>query len=263
MPLSQLVLKIVMSIKVINFWCSIIYKHASRIVVLSNGYKKTLQDRGVAADKVDVVYNWCPEELQINRTLKNGNKENQNIPKTAANFVYAGNIGSAQALKTLVIALGSFDNSNLNLSFIGDKVQKAELVKFVADKKFTNVYFKDYVPSSKIFKFLHEADVLVVHLKDESLFRITIPSKTQSSMAMGKPLLMVVGGEANQIVINAKAGEVAEPGNIEEISYAAKRLIENRKNWPQLGNSARKFYENFSMDGNYTKIENAIKKAVI
>ena len=252
------------SIKVINFWCSIIYKNASRIVVLSNGYKKNLQNRGVDADKIDVVYNWCPEELQINKTLKIGNKKNQNIQQPVANFVYAGNIGSAQSLETLVMALGAFDNSILSLSFIGDGVHKDALMKFVAEKKFTNIYFKDYVPSSEIFGVLHDADILIVHLREDSLFRITIPSKTQSSMAMGKPLLMVVGGEANQIVIDAKAGEVADPGNIEEISYAAKRLTENRKKWPQLGNNARKFYErNFSMDVGYKKIQNAINKAVI
>ena len=247
-------------LKFINFWCLVIYKYASRIVVLSDGFKNTLIDRGAAEEKIDVIYNWCPDEKKINQLSTS--KANIFDKECVASFIYAGNIGSAQSLKTLIKALGSKDKTDFTLSIIGDGIEKKSLKNYVANKEFSNIIFRDYVAPEKIYEVLNTADVLVVHLKDDPLFKITIPSKTQSSMAMAKPLLMVVGGEANQIIVNANAGEVAEPENLIEIANAAKKLLIKKDQWTQLGRNSKKFYDNnFSMEVNYKKLANVIRKA--
>src|SRR5690606_27241520 len=121
---------------------------------------------------------------------------------------------------------------------------------------YKNVFFKGYVPPSEIFSLLAGADILAVHLRDDPLFKITIPSKTQSSMALGKPILMAVGGEANDIVESAGAGLTAEPQSVSSIQSALKVLLNRRDEWPDMGARARVFYEeNFSLGVNYKKLD--------
>ncbi len=71
---------------------------------------------------------------------------------------------------------------------------------------------------------LRKADALLVHLKKDPLFTITIPSKIQAYMAVGKPLLMAVDGNAADLVIAAGCGVLAESENPEAIADAALKL---------------------------------------
>lgn len=240
-------------LRLISRWCALVYKHATQIVVLSEGFRQALIDRGVPEQKIHLVYNWCPEEQRIATVLEKNANSTQG--DGAANFVYAGNMGSAQALTTMIKALGSFDKNDLTFTLIGGGVEKEQLKRFVTEAGYNNIFFSDYVPAAQIFDVLAAADVLVIHLKDNDLFRITIPSKTQSSMAMGKPILMAVGGEANQLLVEAKGGEVAEPEDQQSIQQAAVRLLSTRQTWPELGHNARSFYQQrLSMDVNYHKL---------
>ena len=119
------------------------------------------------------------------------------------------------------------------------------------------------MPAAQIFAVLADADVLVVHLKDDPLFRITIPSKTQSSLAMAKPLLMAVGGEANALITEAKAGVTAQPQNVETVVQAIHHLLEQRASWAEMGQNAREFYlQRLSAAANYARLSEVIAKAV-
>ena len=70
------------------------------------------------------------------------------------------------------------------------------------------------------------ADALIVHLKDDPLFRITIPSKTQAYFYTGKPIIMAMRGDAADLVRNAGAGNLCEPENPRAMMNAIKALYE-------------------------------------
>lgn len=178
-------------------------------------------------------------------------------------LVYAGNMGAAQSLKTLINAVSTFNRDELLLTLIGGGVEKVDLQEYVHNFNIQNVEIKDYVPPSKIFDVLSEADILVVHLRDAPLFKITVPSKTQSSLAIGKPILMAVGGETNDLITTANAGITAAPGNVDAIIFAIRELLSKREQWPEMGNNARDFYlKNMSMSINYAKIDEMLNMAV-
>src|SRR5690606_19720339 len=169
-------------------------------------------------------------------------------------------IGAAQSLASLVDAVGTFPDPTVVLELYGNGVEKEELETLVKSKHYGNVIFKGYVPSSDIFDVLVGADILAVHLRSDPLFNITIPSKTQSSMAVGKPILMAVGGEVNDLVMQAGAGVTAEPQSIESIQKALGLLLARKSDWEQMGQSARDFYEqNFSSRVNYQKLDDVLK----
>ena len=114
---------------------------------------------------------------------------------------------------------------------------------------------------SEIFDVLAQADILAVHLRDEELFKITIPSKTQSSMALKKPLLVAVGGEVNHMVEKARAGVSAMPESTLSIKNALSDFLDNFNEWEAMGNNSRKYYdEHFSMLSNYKRIDRLLEE---
>ncbi len=248
-------------IKSIGSWCNYIYSQAKAVVVLSNGFKGSLIGRGVDPKKIHLIYNWCPEESRINDILLSNNyKLNSDLP---AQLIYAGNLGVAQSLVGLIDAVGNLPASDIELQIYGNGVEKENLEAHVANFCYKNIFFKGYLPPSDIFNVLVLSDILAVHLRDEDLFKITIPSKTQSSMALNKPLLMAVGGEANTIVEHAAAGVTALPDSQSSIQKALIDFLAQPKEWGSMGDNARQCYlENFSIASNYNKIDLLLEEIV-
>ena len=110
---------------------------------------------------------------------------------------------------------------------------------------------------------LHAADVLLVHLRKDPLFQITIPSKTQAYMSVGKPLLMAVDGDAADLVLQAGGGLVAESENSESLVMAIEALQQLSNDERQaMGARAQSFYrDHLSLPvgvGKFAKIFNDI-----
>ncbi len=218
--------------------CNVIYRNAAHVVVLSRGYKAALEERGVQSDKISVVYNWNAVEVSGDQT------------ETAAvfaegykyKFMYAGNLGRAQALKVAIDAFSSLREHSVAFVIVGAGVEKDSLVAHAKSLAAENIFFLGYIPPSSAIEHMKMAGVLFLHLKNEPLFKITLPSKLQAYLSIGRPLLAAVGGEANQIVEEAEAGDVAYPEDAASIASAALRLIENRERWSVMGDNGRSFY---------------------
>ena len=102
---------------------------------------------------------------------------------------------------------------------------------------------------AQIGAILIKSDVLLVHLKKDPLFDITIPSKTQAYMAVGKPLLMAVAGDAADVVLDSGCGLVAESESAESIAHAVKKLFQmDAADRAVMGMNGLTYYdENFSL----------------
>jgi colanic acid biosynthesis glycosyl transferase WcaI len=87
-----------------------------------------------------------------------------------------------------------------------------------------NTHFLPRQPVETIGTILSQADVLLVHLKDDPLFRITIPSKTQAYLAAGRPIIMAVPGDAADLITQAGAGLVCPPEDPTALASAVKQL---------------------------------------
>jgi colanic acid biosynthesis glycosyl transferase WcaI len=81
-------------------------------------------------------------------------------------------------------------------------------------------------------------------LRQDPLFRITIPSKTQAYMAVGKPLLMAVDGDAAELVKESSGGIVSESENPHRLAEAAQKLADSSdKDLALMGLNAKTFYD--------------------
>jgi glycosyltransferase involved in cell wall biosynthesis len=252
---------------IVDKWCRYVYKKAAKITVISPGMKNILIERGVPQEKIKVIYNWCDDSL-----IYRGNPD-LNLKKTLAmdgkfNIVFAGNMGKAQAMDSVINAaeIVSRTNNNIQFVFIGSGVEVESLKQKTKDLSLTNVIFHGRKPISEIGPILRLADVLLVHLRDDPLFKITIPSKTQAYMAVGKPILIGVKGDAADLVEKAGAGLSCEPDNPQSIAQTVKKLYEMDKNQLlQMGINAMNYYDlNLSFQtavDSYIKVFDEVKRS--
>jgi glycosyltransferase involved in cell wall biosynthesis len=225
--------------------CYWVYRHVDHIVVLSPGFKRLLAERGVADHKVDVIYNWCDE---ASLSSPSGVLATAFPPSDKFRILFAGNMGKAQALDAVLDAAKLLSSGFPQICFVllGGGVELERLKKQTKEFELSNVNFLPAVPMSEVGSMLAEADALLVHLKKDPLFQITIPSKIQAYMAVGKPILMAVDGDAAELVREGKCGVVAESQNPESIAAAAIRLFESGASARKaMGVSGRNFYQQY------------------
>lgn len=203
-----------------------VYKRAAHITVLSDGFKQKLMERGVPERQVTVIPNWT-DEAQIQLPERDPKRAAELGFEGKFNVVFAGTMGKAQALETVLEAAELLREPAADARFvlIGGGVEVEGLQQQAREKALPNVTFLPRRPPSEIGEILGLADALLVHLKDDPLFAITIPSKTQAYLMTGKPILMGVRGDAARMVEAAGAGVAFEPQHPQALADAVRELM--------------------------------------
>lgn len=222
--------------------CEWVYRHVDQLVVLSPGFKESLVRQGVSASRIEIIYNWCDESSLALPATSTRNA----APAGHFRILFAGTMGKAQGLDSVLEAAALLQRrgAGIHLVFMGGGIEKERLEGLAADLRLSNVSFLPPVPMRKVRAALEEADALLVHLRRDPLFAITIPSKTQAYMLAGKPILMAVPGDATDLIQVSGCGVVAEAENPGSIAAAAMELaaIDPRERL-LMGQRGRRYYE--------------------
>ncbi|MCX9058948.1 glycosyltransferase family 4 protein, partial [Citrobacter portucalensis] len=248
-------------LKIVDGVCNFIYRRAAKIVVLSPGFKNKLISRGVPANKIEVIYNWCDEE-----NIRNFKNSSITLPSDKFNIVFAGNLGLAQGLPSIISAAKLLQEKcvGANIVFVGSGVAEPEARKLVEDGGIENVIFIPRVPVSEIGDILQQADSLLVHLIKDELFSITIPSRTQAYMASGKPIIMAVDGDAADLVRDANAGIVCKSDDPISIADGIQTLtLLSEAELKKLGANGAEFYRSkLSLEAGVKKFISVFEQVV-
>lgn len=247
----------------INRFCNSIYHRAARVVVLSEGYRRALVSKGVPRKKVVRVFNWCDESRM--RTACAGKPISMSADHF--NILYAGNLGTAQALEHVIDAarlMHERGEHRVRFLFLGAGVAETELRNRAKKYGLDNVQFLPRVSVDEVGDYLTAADALLVHLADEPVFEITIPQKTQAYMLAGRPILMAVRGEAGEIIKDAGAGFVVEPCKPEPLAAAATAMSRlPADELKEMADRGSAFYKaNMSMENGVRAIDDLLKSVV-
>jgi glycosyltransferase involved in cell wall biosynthesis len=116
------------------------------------------------------------------------------------------------------------DLPEVQFVLVGDGIALPQLQDMVRQKNLTNVRFLGRHPEAEMPALYALADVLLVHLKDDPLFRITVPHKVFAYMASGKPILAAVAGDSARIISDTGAGMPCAPENPEALATAVRGL---------------------------------------
>ena len=228
--------------------CEWVYSRVDHIVVQSSGFKQLLLNRGVPETKIDVIYNWCAES-KLKSSAAGKKVKLSKMGKF--HILFAGNMGKAQALDSVLIAAQNLmlTKPSIVFVFLGGGIEVDRLKMKTKEQSINNIIFLPPVSIDEVGTYLNSADALLVHLKQDPLFRITIPSKTQAYMSIGKPILMAVDGDAADIVREAECGVIAESDNPDSIANAALMLRDaSKEEIKKMYDNGRQYYqENFSL----------------
>jgi glycosyltransferase involved in cell wall biosynthesis len=166
-------------------------------------------------------------------------------------LLYAGIIGHAQGLEVILHAASQIlAHSKIKFLLLGSGPERDKLMSLKEELRLTNVHFLDAVGKKEMPAIVKAADVAVIPLKKLDLFLGAIPSKIFENLAMKKPILLGVLGEAKELFIdNGKAGLAFEPENAEDLAQKTLQLFQNRNECAQLGENGYQYVkDNFTRD---------------
>lgn len=249
-------------LRVIGALCRWVYQRVNHIVVLSPGFRRLLLERGVPGAKIHVIPNWA-DETAIGNAGATGA-----VPDLPGQFrlLFAGNMGRAQRLDTVLDAAALLLRARpeIVIILIGGGLEVSRLQARASSEGLRNVQFLPPVPMSDIGAYLAVADALLVHLRDDPLFAITIPSKTQAYLAAGRPVIMGVAGDAAEIITTAGAGLVFPPENAEALAQAIETLADmpaGRR--VSMGQAGRSYYDaNLCLEQGVSSFDQVFKAAM-
>lgn len=238
-----------------------IYKNTDKLLMSSEAFKDSIKSFGIADDKLEYFPNWAEGNFV---PLKYADFEHKHLLSDGFKVMFAGNIGESQDFQSILEAAEKLKN-NLDIKWIiigdGRKAQwvKEELVKRKLEQ---NVFILGSFPIETMSNFFSHADAMLVTLKKEPIFELTVPAKLQAYMACGKPILTMLDGEGSRIVKEAKAGFVCDSGDAEGLAENVLKIYrKSTQERDELGENALSYYKRvFERDKLFDEVENMFKK---
>lgn len=221
-----------------------LYNRADRITTISSGFRDWLVEKGVSRDKITIIPNWADTGFYYPCDRDAGIGEREGFAGHF-NVMYVGNIGAAQALSVVLAAAQQLSGIHaIQFVFVGDGLERERIERESRDIGLSNVKFVGKQPYARLAKYMAWADLLFLHLKKDPAFKITIPSKTYSYLASGRPILAGCEGDVAALIEDSGAGMVIPPEDPDSLSRAVLQIVRQPANVRDTyGVNARKAFE--------------------
>lgn len=242
-------------IGMISRLCNYIYTRCNRIFTSSESFLKKINERGISKDKLEFWPQYA-EDFYVPYKAESIDAlcDETGIRKDGRmNLIFAGNIGYSQGLQILVRVASLLKRQGEKVRFvlIGDGRYKEKLLAEIEKEGVKDYFlFMNKKPPEEIPKYLAAGDASLICLSKSEVFSMTIPAKTQSCLACGKPVLVSADGEVQEVIRKAGCGLYSAAGD-------AKGLYENicrmshmtQPELTELGEKALTYYkENFEKE---------------
>lgn len=195
-------------------------KKASKIVVVTNGFKSKLIEDGISADKITVIPNGAI--VEEDKVYSNG------INKEKIIFSYIGNIGGSQNLKRVIDVFNNIkiNNKEKELIIIGDGGKKDVIKSYIDQKGISDITLLDGMAYKDLDMYYNKSHFCIVSLNNNDKFIGTIPSKIFTIMSKQRAILFLgPDGEASQIIKDSGCGLVYYSKNYKEIANNISKVI--------------------------------------
>lgn len=219
-----------------------IYDHADAVTVLSEDLRGNVAAKTRDATKVKVIPNFVDTGAIVPAERESSYRREHGLTgKTVV--MYAGNVGWSQSLDLVVQAAGALAHEK-DLVFVinGSGMAREQLQRDA--RGLGNVVFVDSQPAERLPEVLAAADVHLVPLKRD-LARSSVPSKTYSILAAGRPLIasVDVGTEVARVVEESGAGIAVPPDDPEAFTKAVRRFLDSPDEGRAMGEAGRRWVE--------------------
>ena len=242
------------------------YKHADKIIVISDDFKRNIMAKGVPEDKIVVVYNWVDQNAVVNVDRS----ENKLIAKYGIDpskfyIEYSGNIGLTQNMDMLLDVMKELKDSHpeIGLILVGVGAYKKQVEEIVKCDVLTNVVMLPFQPYEDISHVFSLGDVGLI-ISKPGVGSNSVPSKTWSIMSASRPVLANFDeNEIKSILSDNSCGIFTKAGDKDAFKNAIIKLYENRDLCKEYGRNGRKFVmQNLTREVGTQKYVDVIKSVV-
>ncbi|MDA9221645.1 glycosyltransferase family 4 protein [Methylophilaceae bacterium] len=182
-----------------------------------------------------------------------------NSLKSGFSVLFAGNVGKAQSMETIVSAatkLLKFKDIKIVIIGSGSKIKWLE--ETIKDKNLENIFLEGSYPNEVMPSIMRQASALLVSLSDQPIFALTVPNKVQAYLAVGRPIIASLNGECARIINASRAGFCAPSEDVNGLVNAILKIYHmTPEELLQLGNNGRSYFKNHFDE--HILIDNLIK----
>ncbi len=235
-------------VRALDAACRFTYRRAAAIVAQSAGMMARLEERGVPKAKLHCIRNWSTYAPA---------RDAADLPPEVVraafagriNLVYGGNMGQAQGLRTVIDAVAAAIRTQpdlrLHLHLFGGGIERDTLAARIDELGMAErMTLHGSVSRGAMDRIFDLADILVLHLKADPLYEVTIPSKTQHYLSCGKPIVAGLSGEAADLLRQSGAAIVTAPEDTGAMTAAILSLAErDPAERDTLGKNGRDYYD--------------------
>lgn len=220
-----------------NFFDNIskrIYRQADIILVTSKCFSEYFRDK-FGINNVVYLPQYAEEIFKPEECKK--------MPDDYIDVMFAGNVGAAQSVDTLIEAAKlTKDIKNLRWHIVGDGSEIGRMKELA--KGMDQVIFHGRKSLDLMPKYYSMADAMLISMKKDPVLSMTLPGKVQSYMAAGKPILGAIDGETQQVIREAGCGIC---GPAEDAVKLAKnvRVFVQQNDKRQFGINAKDYYDKY------------------
>lgn len=236
----------------VEFAVRFLYRHTDLVLVPSRAFIEPVVRLGASPGQIIYFPNaYVPEQLSSVPVGSDAMALAERISRSFS-IVFAGNLGVAQSLETILDAAERLQESGVpaRIFLVGSGSRSAWLKDQVLLRKLANVELPGRYPPEAMGFIYAEASALLVSLRDEPIFAMTIPSKVQGYLAAGRPVIASLNGEGARVIREANAGFACPAGDSDALAAAITKLFHLDKDARrELGENGRLYAEqHFSLD---------------
>lgn len=249
-------------LRVVDRMVKWIYRSCSRVLVQSRAFVPEIARHGVPDSRILYFPSWGESLFQ---PLQQADTTLMPLLPEGFKVLFAGNIGEAQDLPAVLKAAELLrDRTDIQWLIVGDGRMAAWAKVEVQRRDLSQVHFLGRHPLESMPHFYAVADALLLPLKCEPIFALTIPGKLQSYLACARPVLAMLDGEGARIVRESGAGFACPAGDAEGLAarvleLAAMPDAERRA----MGQNGRQYYEtNFDRTRLFDQLETWLENAI-
>ena len=228
---------------------SIIYKHYKKVSSkIYSQCDKILVSTKEHINYIKTLYKCESLDIECLPQYAESLFENNNFESKDNNvidLVFAGNVGKAQSVETIIKAAALLNNdSRYKFHIIGDGSELNNVKHLAKELNTQNVVFYGQKPLNEMLDFYRIADAMLVTLENKPYANMTIPGKVQSYMAAGKAIVGAISGACANYILDNQIGLVCQSENDIELYNAIKKL--DGLDLKKMGQNAKRIYSSTS-----------------
>ena len=234
-------------------------KACDRVVVIGRCMEKHLVQTGLMAQRVNFIPNWPDRELAPGHNIPPPARylsDNIDLSKPLIvdrnpkfRILYAGNLGRAHAIETILQAAQQLQITNPEIEFIfaGDGEGHERIAQERLRLGLENIRLLPFQPAFQLREMMQGGDVHLISMKDEAL-GMMVPSKIYAAIAAERPCIFIgpENSEAGRVLKDYKAGSVIRHGDVQGLADAIVRYRMDGSQWFEAHKGARHASEDFN-----------------